>query len=235
MSQDLNSWLPSQFKVRFPSVKTGGTPSYTPPPAYVKTVNVTDSSVGLITTYPNIAGNGFPLIVHDTAPATFTSGTLPTNQVTLDALAVQLATDFWTWRLLNHDIVYNGVIYPVASANGQSGNATATVSAYDWLYEWSYTGDDCTTRIMGSPYNGQAEEFQHALAMSPCTSTSYVAWGTANGAIPAHGWGRANITFDNVSFQTVFVYNPYGSQLAASTPLSVGRWDCNWLVLGASC
>jgi hypothetical protein len=231
VANDINAWLPSQFKVRFPSLKTGGAVAYVPPVAYVKTVNVFDSGVGLPIT--NVRGNGFPLIVHDTTPATFTSGTTPTNQATLDALAVQMAMDYFNWRIVNRDYVFNGVVNP--TADPPATPAPETLSAYDWLIEWRYTGSDATTRIVGAPFNGQAEEFQHGLPVSPCTVSPTVAWGTTNAGISSKTWGTGNITFDGVSFITVNMFNPYASTILSGKTVTVGKWDCNWLILDFDC
>ncbi len=229
MALDINSVLPSSFNVRFPYANAPIVPSY-----YLSLVPITQK--GLTLGFEDLVGNGWAWLVHDSMPALYNANgdlTAPTTKVALDKLASQMATDFWNWRMFSQDVVYNGI-------------CALQPTGYDQIIEWSYTGDDAFTRVIGNPMNGEPEEFGHAATAHSgnCATQSQVAWGDTLATIPAAGGGEpgsgpARIHIgpgsDGANIINVTVNNPYTFPIPNATRITVGRWNCGWLILGVQC
>lgn len=142
----LSANLPNQVQVRFPT-KICPLPlcdAPNPPPYwYIKTINIED--VG----FPDYEGAIGYYVAHDSAIAMYDgTGSNPTNQTDIDAIAKQIATDFYKWRSFRFDRVYNGVIAPEMDA------------LIDTM-EVVITENDAHTRLTTAPFNGEPEEFSH--------------------------------------------------------------------------
>ena len=79
----------------------------------------------------------------------------PSNKVKLQNLSDQLAKDFWGWRLVAFDTVYNGIIAP--DLDGHTDEAT-----------WTYTADRCETRVKTAPWDDFPESFNHSDPIGDC-------------------------------------------------------------------
>jgi len=121
----------------------------------------------------------------------------PVNQTALDALAVQLAKDFWDSKLNGIDQSYPGI------------RAWVPEGANDVL--WYYNGTIAYTRVQRKPWNFEVTEFQHQLtgtaagyAENPFPAKIIGASGTAyswveqeftgNGATADRSGGRSGTT-----------------------------------------
>lgn len=158
-TKDLAPALPEKATTWFPGRRCSGLPSDTIPPWYksevlLSAITFTDTNV----TPKPLGTSGTTAIFHDTACALFSAGgTTPSNQSALDALAKQIATDYFDYRSQSYDIVYNGV-------------AAVPPNGLVDLLEVCYGPEDLTTRIQSQPFNGEPEELQHQdPAVSSCT------------------------------------------------------------------
>lgn len=137
------SVLPASAVVRFRGKRCGGDP-WTPIPPYYESV-VALAGLGLTSTVGFSGSRSF----QDSAVALFTPpATTPTNQATLDALATRIATDYYSWRTIAFDAVYNGVLN--VAPNG--------------LYDWVVIDNnpfEVATRLRTPPYDVAAEESAH--------------------------------------------------------------------------
>ena len=104
--------------------------------------------------YIGVGGYPFTKGLHTLAKALYLDapvpGDTPENQTTLDALAKQLAKDFWDWQTAPIlDEVYPGIL------------AWQIEGGHDVI--WTYRGGKCTTRAQRRPLNFQQTEFQHSI------------------------------------------------------------------------
>jgi hypothetical protein len=103
----LSSIVPQKIAVAFPSRRCAGRPHEQPPQWYLSTVSLADAG------FPDLAGSPGTLVLRNEAQALYsTPGGPPTNQGNLDALALQMAKDFCSWRSVSFDRVYNGICAP---------------------------------------------------------------------------------------------------------------------------
>lgn len=147
---DFPAILPQSVSVRFPTRRCNGSPSDTVPYYYVKSTSLSSSSWTPPDENDSIP-NGFPgsKMYHDTALALYDVGNPnPTNQAALDRLAKQIATDFYNWKGVAFDRVYNGIIAP--DMNGLIDVMTFQMGS-----------KDASTRVYTAPYNGEPEELMH--------------------------------------------------------------------------
>jgi hypothetical protein len=164
-----SSNLPEKISVRFETRRCWTSPlSAYPPEFYVSTVNITDDGVlpsGLAAT-----GYAGELMFLDTAVALYTDSTPgadPSNKDLLDALAKQVAVDFYAWRYFQVDRTYKGVL------------ALDMLGYYDKVII-DYFMDDATTRVIGPPL----EDSKLLNHWDPATGTSCVDFSHGHTAVP---------------------------------------------------
>lgn len=141
MARDQSPVLPESVTVVFPTKRCTGNDST--PAEYAKVVTLEDLEF-------TIEGHKGTKVFHDLAPGLFNTGesTNPNNKTALDTLAKRIARDFYAWRELAFDRVYNGVV-----KFKQDGFAD--------VVEWTYHLDRCETRVATGPYNDDPEELAH--------------------------------------------------------------------------
>ena len=178
--------------VRFTGRLCSTNPALTYPAYYFKTVSL--SSLGY-------SDSGFPATktFHDDALALFDGAVgTPTNQSTLDALATQVAKDYYSWFTTQFDRTYSGVLN------------VAPVGFYDEIII-DYFEDKTTTRIHTAPYNDAPEEISHHdPAAASCTNgnwpSNYVQLYGPNGSgatsIPVFNIGIADGRIDSQYVRT---------------------------------
>jgi hypothetical protein len=142
--------LPQQVNVVFLGRRCGLNPDANQAPSYSSAVNLAD--ITLTDTDIEVQPIGVPGAVktfRDFGPAIFeVVGADPINKKKLDALAYQIAQDFYDWRANSFDITYNGI-----AAVEPSGTVD--------LIEFCYHQEDCYTRIQSQPWSGEPEELAH--------------------------------------------------------------------------
>lgn len=145
---DLDGALPASVCVVFPR-GDGHAPPYA----------ITETLAGLA--LPELTGvgpNGFTgtKVLHDTAVATLANvgDATPSNLSALQALAVQVATDWYRHRLGRADVRLSGAC------------PWAPEGLTDWL-EWSPTGNGMSTRAWRGPLLDRREELFHFTAAGP--------------------------------------------------------------------
>lgn len=143
----LSSNLPSGVEVRFPGKLCQVVASPQPAPTwYIKTYQISDFSSE---PWNNIDGHPGKFIIHDHCYAIYDgTSSNPVNKTILDALAKQLAIDFYNWRTFRFNLVINGVINPQLDASID-------------IFEIVYLQDECFSRLQTGPFNGEPEEFFH--------------------------------------------------------------------------
>lgn len=144
MSRDYSAVMPSGVMVVFQGRRCSGLVSDTVPSYYTKTVSIADAGIT-----PGQSGFSGTQHFRDDALALYNvGGGNPTNQTALDALSLQIAKDYYRWRSVAFDVVYNGVVAP--DMNGLMDEI-----------EWAYDMEDCHTRMFTGPYDGEPEELHH--------------------------------------------------------------------------
>lgn len=165
MPQALSAALPSAVTVKFPAVLCDGStpPNPDDPPYYYYTVPITSVSDSIVYDFTSSPLTGSPgaKIFHSATDALATAYPVVsvTNAAALDALALQVATDFYNWHALAHDVVWNGAL------NWQPEGFT------DELI-FTYHADDITTRAATGPYDADPEELaqtDNATCNPPCS------------------------------------------------------------------
>jgi hypothetical protein len=155
MARDQSPVIPQNVVMIFSSVWSGAsTPLSSLPPAYTVTIALSSLTV------PNLnpATVGFPgkKIVHSTAQAIFTTGslTVPSNASVLTALATQWATDFYSWRLLDYDKRAIGIV----------NWAVDGIADIEWSYLEAKDPTACmiATRASAWPRGTEPDELMHA-------------------------------------------------------------------------
>lgn len=159
------SVLPGSITVCFPVKRCSGDASNdqgneTTPGQYYS-ITIPASAIPAV----NYITSPFNYQIIDTACALYsypyTAPTNPTNQATLQALATQIATDFYNWGSIQFDAVYNDVL------------GTVPNGLYDYIII-DNTPHEQSTRIKTAPYNSQPELLNHydpATALS-CSYTA---------------------------------------------------------------
>lgn len=144
MSHDLSALVPNTFRVVFPRTLDGI------PQDSVYIVDTTLSSLAL-SQYPvGFTGHSGVKTVRSSCTAVFTTagGGTPTNDSELNALATQLATDWYIWQLGRSDIVYADIV-------------PYTPTGYADTIEWSYDHDTATTRVQRKPWREMESTLPH--------------------------------------------------------------------------
>jgi hypothetical protein len=151
--------LPAQVTVYFLGRRCTGNPANVVPIWYASTVTLA-AVAGAGGRVPAGATGvpGTTKLVHDTAVALYNAGGVaPTNQAALDALALRIARDFYAWRGVSFDLVYNGVVAPKPSGLAD-------------VLEFTYLHADQSTRARSQPWGAEPEEMQHMdPAVAACT------------------------------------------------------------------
>ncbi len=143
MPQDQSPVLPSNFTVAFIARRCAGHPADYYRSFYLSHVSLSDAG------FPGLTGAPGSLGLRTTALALYsTPNGPPTNQAALDAMAVQMATDFAAWRSVVFDVAYNGIVAPEPSGLND-------------LVEWTYTATECATRVTSVPLDGEPRGYQH--------------------------------------------------------------------------
>jgi hypothetical protein len=183
MARDLSPILPAAVRVVFRTRRCSGGVTDAVPDDYTKTIQLSDVSLTRSDLPTGLTGTpGTTHTVRSEAIALFNvGGTDPTNKTALDAIAMRIAQDFYDWRSVSFDRVYNGIV--VSKPSG-------LIDTIEWSYE--ATGHDdtadfgdpvsfvggCTTRITSAPWNGEPEELSHLdPAQGQCTEAN-------NGGVP---------------------------------------------------
>jgi hypothetical protein len=131
-ASDLGGVLPASVTVAFPVVDAGG--------------NATGASSAVATTLAaaSLAQYAGAATFPGTHLLRSTLGAGPSNSAQVNALALQMAQDYYAWRQAWPDIVY--------------------VGAFDWIpsgvedrIEWSHSGDVIATRVQRPPWNDRVE------------------------------------------------------------------------------
>lgn len=144
MANGLSAIVPENIGVRFMGRRCDGTVDQTVPMFYTSIVTIFEAGED--------EAEGFEGIkwFHDTALALYNvAGGDPTNKAALDDLALQIATDYVNFLKTSFDEVF-----PVIAAPEPNGLTDEII--------WSYRPNDCYTRQMSAPYNGQPEELMHS-------------------------------------------------------------------------
>ncbi len=162
MARNLSPVLTDKVSVIFPARHCSGLCSDLPhfywTDAHISTVNLSDVTL----TDPEIVEQPLGTIdttwtVRDTCQALYTTAAgSPSNLTQLNQLAAQIAQDYYDWRSVNFDVVYNGV-------------APVDPCALIDLIEFRYDKTDSTTRVQSAPWTGEPTEYQH---MDPGVSSS---------------------------------------------------------------
>ena len=139
---DQSGVMPSKISFRFPGRRCSGNVNQTVADFYFKTITAADAG-------QNFDGYPFTKVFHEYMLALYNvGGGNPTNQMALDAFALQFAKDYYSWLGVQFDRVYSGVLN------------VAPVGFYDEIII-DYTEDKVTTRIHTAPYNDAPEELMH--------------------------------------------------------------------------
>jgi hypothetical protein len=114
--------------------------------------------------FAGLSGHPGSHVLHSEALALYsTPAGPPSNQATLDALALKMATDFWAWRSRAFDRVYNGIVVPKPSG---------LIDTIEWSYDPGGHEDaadfgdpvpfigGCSTRVMSAPLGSEPERYQ---------------------------------------------------------------------------
>lgn len=153
MTKGVAGFTPYSFQFRFPGKRCAGDFTTTIPDYYISSVPT--SSLGLTE-----ATSPVPKFFNETALALYVDNTVPTNQVDLDSLARQLASDYVAWLTAFTDRVYNGVLNTLNSP------------IYDEIIT-EYSAGDISTRLFGRQADADPGELSHHdPANSGCTSTT---------------------------------------------------------------
>jgi hypothetical protein len=145
LAADLAAALPASVTVAF-----GGKQDYTTSPTlYAKQVSST-----LAAGVNGVAGLSKP--IHSTAEAA-NAGT-PSNQSELDALAVQIATDWYAWQMAAWDIVYHGPCPWVPESQTD-------------VIEFTHRRNDISTRVMRGPWNDWPDVLYHKSSVTESNVT----------------------------------------------------------------
>lgn len=173
MSQDQSAVLPEKVQVVFRGRRCYGTASTTVPGFYVSTVNLSDITLSDVSAPAGLTGvTGTTQTFHDAAVALYSGAGDPSNKAALDALAKQIAQDFYDWRSIQFDTCYNGTLQVDPSG------------LYDCT-EWVYHASDASTRTTNAPWNDAVEELQHQdPAVSGCTDAANA--GSPIDPVPCH-------------------------------------------------
>jgi hypothetical protein len=147
---DESPLFPATTTTVFRSRRCSGLPNDVIPAFYVKTTPLSSVTLTNPDTPDDLTGVvGASQVFMDTAVALFApGGGAPTNQVTLDALAKQIATAFYDWRSWSQDTVFNGIA------------AIEPTALWDCI-EFRYDAVDSFTRVQSQPFNGETQELQH--------------------------------------------------------------------------
>jgi hypothetical protein len=135
---DINADLPSSVTVTCPGANFG-----TPEPVPV-VYTVTLASLALAEAGSAIGFNGTK-VFRTSAVADFQGGITPANNAQLQALANQIATDYYRWALSRLDLVLTGA-WPW-TAEGMSERI-----------EWQQNNQAISTRILRGPFRTEAED-----------------------------------------------------------------------------
>lgn len=109
--------------------------------------------------------------IRDTCHAIFTAaGGEPNNLAALQALTDQIGLDFWRWRSVAFDRVYNGVVTP--TPDGLIDTLT-----------WTYRADDCSTRVCSAPIGGEVGVMEHSDPEHDCDASPKIYGGTTHAAV----------------------------------------------------
>lgn len=129
--QDPNLLVPSLVNVSFPLL-TGGTVSKTASVTYgVSLTSLALPQFSGVTGYDPMMSNGLLKLLRST---TIANGASPTNDVELQALATQMATDWYLHALGTQDASYAGLI-------------PWTMEGVSGAIQWNYVPGKCTSRI----------------------------------------------------------------------------------------
>ncbi len=153
MSRDQSPVLPATISLTTRGYRCGPTATW---PGIPETWELTSD---LIDADLDTEAQGYPGVValQDSALAVYLvdgSGA-PFNVATLQALSDQLAADFYAWRLLAFDTVYNGIVAPPPD-----GYLDSIV--------WAYRADEVSTRIKSAPLGTEPENYNHSDNISLC-------------------------------------------------------------------
>ena len=150
----LASIVPAFVRVAFPGKRCAGTPDQVVP-TYYTFVDAGDTFINVNASFASERA------FIDTACALYNPpGTDPTNKDTLNALAGQIAQDFYLYKTTHFDEVFNGVVN--LAPNGLIDEIIVRYSFYD-----------VTSRQVSEPYNYELEPFCHKdPAENSCTLTA---------------------------------------------------------------
>lgn len=156
--------VPRYIQIRYPGRRCNGVPANTVPQYYLAQVDVNTATGLLCLPSGNAPNFGGTKNFNEAALALFNIGVPnPTNKTALDTLANQIAADFLNWNTCTHfDKVYDHCLD--LDMNG----------LYDYVI-FRMDVNDCSTRTLTAPYNGQPEELMHHdPANAACVDTSMV-------------------------------------------------------------
>jgi hypothetical protein len=104
-------------------------------------------------------------------------------------LAKKIASDYYNWRMLplQYDITYDGVVAP--NLDG---------SVYEMIID--YNIDDCTTRLISWPWDGEPQEFFHedGTTQQQQENTLFGRWAFALSGITGSDLGAKKLGSGNI-------------------------------------
>lgn len=138
---DLQGLVPSEVTVAFPRLD-GTTPNYAGHAITLalETLNLTE--------YLGVTPRLDQQVLHSTCTATFAGGVTPTNATELYSLAVQIATDWYSWQLGRQSQQYAGIV--PYEPEGLSDHV-----------EWRLTSEQSWTAVERPAWNDVAVDFYH--------------------------------------------------------------------------
>lgn len=156
MSRDQSPVLPAIVQVRFAPYPCGGLGWGDIPSSFFLTTPLSKADLDL--------GDGVAGATHsirDTCHAVYLTKGAPSNQGTLQSLVDQIGLDFWQWRSVAFDRVFNGVAVPVP--DGLTDNVTSF-----------YRVDRAVTRMVSHRLGSEPMVMGHSDPQNDCDTTPKV-------------------------------------------------------------